>query len=290
MRLTGRHRIVPYLFIAPWIIGFLAFTLFPATFSLWMSLFDWKIVGDRSFIGLDNYVSMFGDDTFYLAMSNTIRYALILVPLSVGLSLGLAVLLSRDVRGIGSFKTAFYLPTLLTGVALAIVWGWILADRGVLNFFIESLGGEPVRWLTDPNSAMAAIILTTCFGQGAQMLIFLSALKNVPTELYEAATIDGAGPFRKFGRITLPMIGPAIVFNTIISIIAAFQQITVVLNLTGGGPDKATYFYSLFVYENAFLRGDLGYAAANAWIMLLAVLILTLIFLRLSRRWSYYEV
>ncbi|QEO15577.1 sugar ABC transporter permease [Agromyces intestinalis] len=290
MRLSGRHRIVPYLFIAPWIVGFLAFTLFPATFSLWMSMFDWGIVGDRTFIGFDNYIRMFGDDTFYLAMSNTVRYALILVPLSVGLSLGLAVLLSRDVRGVGLFKTAFYLPTLLTGVALAIVWGWILADRGVLNFFIASLGGEPVRWLTDPGSAMWAMVLTTCFGQGAQMLIFLSALKNVPAELYEAATIDGAGPFRKFGRITLPMIGPAIVFNTIISIIAAFQQITVVLNLTGGGPDKATYFYSLFVYENAFRRGDLGYAASNAWIMLIAVLVLTLVFLRLSRRWSYYEV
>lgn len=290
MRLTGRQRIIPYLFIAPWIVGFLAFTLFPAVFSMVMSLFTWKIVGDRTFIGLGNYLRMFQDDTFYLAMRNTAVYAVILVPLSVGLALGLALLLSREVRGIGFFKTAFYLPTLLTGVALAIVWGWILADRGVLNALIMAFGGQPVRWLNDPGAAMWAVIITTCFGQGAQMLIFLSALKNVPPELYEAATIDGAGPLRRFTRITLPMISPAIVFNTIISIITAFQQITVVLNLTGGGPDKATYFYSLFVYENAFKRGDLGYASANAWLMLAVVLVLTFVFLRLSRRWSYYEV
>lgn len=290
MRLTGRQRIIPYLFIAPWIVGFLAFTLFPAVFSMVMSLFTWKIVGDRTFIGLGNYTRMFQDDTFYLAMRNTAVYAIILVPLSVGLALGLALLLSREVRGIGFFKTAFYLPTLLTGVALAIVWGWILADRGVLNSFILAVGGQPVRWLNDPGAAMWAVIITTCFGQGAQMLIFLSALKNVPPELYEAATIDGAGPLRRFTRITVPMISHAIVFNTIISIITAFQQITVVLNLTGGGPDKSTYFYSLFVYENAFKRGDLGYASANAWFMLAVVLVLTFVFLRLSRRWSYYEV
>lgn len=290
MRLTGRQRIIPYLFIAPWIVGFLAFTLFPAIFSMAMSLFTWKIVGDHTFIGFGNYVRMFQDDMFYLAMRNTAEYAVILVPLSVGLSLALALLLSKEVRGIGVFKTAFYLPTLLTGVALAIVWGWILADRGVLNAFITALGGQPVRWLNDPGAAMWAVVITTCFGQGAQMLIFLSALKNVPTELYEAATIDGAGPLRRFTRITLPMISPAIVFNTIISIVTAFQQITVVLNLTGGGPDKATYFYSLFVYENAFKRGDLGYASANAWLMLAVVLLLTFAFLRLSRRWSYYEV
>jgi multiple sugar transport system permease protein len=290
MRLTGRSRLVPYLFILPWIVGFLAFTLFPALFSLVMSTFEWKIVGDREFIGIDNYVEMFQDDTFYLALRNTAGYALILVPLSLALSLGLAVLLSRDVRGIGFFKTAFYLPTLLTGVALAIVWGWILAERGVLNYVISLLGGEPVRWLTDPSAAIWAVVLTTCFGQGAQMLIFLAALKNVPIELYEASRIDGAGPIRQFLRITVPMISPAIVFNAIIALITAFQQITVVLNLTGGGPDKATYFYALFVYENAFRRGDLGYASANAWVMLVIVLVLTFVFLRLSRRWSYYEV
>ena len=290
MRLNGRHKIIPYLFIAPWIVGFLGLTAFPAGSSLFMSTFDWSVVGNRKFVGLGNYTKMFGDNVFYLAMANTAKYALILVPLSIILSLGLALLLMSNVRGIGFFKTAFYVPTLLTGVALAIVWGWVLSDRGVLNFFIETLGGKQVHWLTDPRAALWGVVLTTFFGQGAQMLIFLSALKNVPSELYDAAKIDGAGPARRFSRITLPMIGPAITFNTIISLIAAFQEITVVLNLTGGGPDKATYFYSLFVYENAFVRGNLGYASANAWVMLVAVLGLSVMFIRLSRRWSYYEV
>lgn len=290
MKLNGRRRIIPYLFILPWLIGFAGLTAFPAGFSLVMSTFDWSVIGDRRFVGLANYRQMLHDDTFYLALANTGKYALILVPLSIALSLGLAVLLTRDMRGIGLFKTAFYAPTLLTGVALAIVWGWILSDRGVLNFFIDALGGPEVHWLTDPGFALWAIVITTVFGQGAQMLIFLTALKNVPVELYEAVTIDGAGPVRTFRVITLPMIGPAIVFNTIISLIAAFQQITVVLNLTGGGPDKATYFYSLYVYQNAFVRGHLGYAAANAWVMLVVVLLLTLLFIRLSRRWAYYEV
>lgn len=290
MRLHGRSKLVPYLFILPWLVGFVGLTAFPAGFSLFMSTFDWSIVGDRVFVGLENYVTMFSDHVFYLAMGRTALYALILVPLGVLFSLCLAMLLMREVRGIGLFKVAFYAPSLLTGVALAIVWGWILSDQGVLNFFVDSVGGPKIHWLTDPDVAMWAMVLTTFFGQGSQMLIFLSALKNVPGELYEAATIDGAGPTRRFLRITVPMIGPAIVFNSIISLIAAFQQITVVLNLTGGGPDKATYFYSLYVYENAFVRGDLGYAAANAWVMLVAVLVLTLVFLWLSRRWSYYEV
>lgn len=290
MRLKGRHKIIPYLFILPWIVGFIGFTAFPAGFSLFMSAFDWSIVGEREFVGLGNYTRMFEDEVFYLAMANTAKYAALLVPLGIALSLALAMLLSKNVRRMGFFKTAFYVPTLLTGVALAIVWGWILSDRGVLNFFVDALGGPQIRWLTDPGVALWAVVLTTFFGQGAQMLIFLSALKNVPSELYEAATIDGAGAGRRFVTITLPMIGPAIVFNTIISLIAAFQQITVVLNLTGGGPDKATYFYSLFVYQNAFVRGNLGYAAANAWVMLVAVLALTLLFIKLSRRWSYYEV
>lgn len=290
VRLHGRSKIIPYLFVLPWIIGFLGLTAFPAAFSLVMSTFDWSIVGERVFVGVDNYVSMFGDDVFYVALGRTALYAVILVPLGIALSLSLALLLARDVPGIGLFKTAFYAPSLLTGVALAIVWGWILADRGVLNYAITAAGGPQVRWLTDPDVALWGVVLTTFFAQGSQMLIFLAALKNVPVELYEAATIDGAGAARRFWRITVPMIGPAIVFNTIISLIAAFQQITVVLNLTGGGPDKATYFYSLYVYENAFVRGDLGYAASNAWVMLVAVLALTMVFLRLSRRWSYYEV
>lgn len=287
---SPRSRYVPYLFIAPWLVGFLAFTAFPAVSSLVMSTFDWPIVGERQFIGLGNYTRMLQDDEFYLAAWNTLKYAALLVPLSLLLSLGLALLLSRNGRGMGFFKTAFYLPTLLTGVALAIVWGWILADRGVLNAIIEFFGGEPVRWLNDPQAAMWAMVITTCFAQGASMLIFLSALKNVPAELYESATIDGASSARRFWHITVPMISPAIVFNTILAIIAAFQQITVVINLTGGGPDRSTYFYALFTYNNAFQKGELGYAAANAWVMLIAVLALTLVFFRLSKRWSYYEV
>lgn len=281
---------IPYLFILPWIIGFLVFTLFPLLFSLYMSVFDWNISGSRTFIGLENYISMFGDSNFYHAMWVTIRYAAMLVPINVGIALILALLINGIKKGQGFFKTVFYIPTIISGVALAMIWSWILKDTGILNQLLSMIGIDSVPWLRSPDAAMWAVVLTTIWAQGSMMLVFLSALKGIPTQVIEAAEIDGAKGFKRFWKITLPLISPTLVYNLIMAIISSFQQLTVVMNLTNGGPSKSTYMYSLFIYENAFKKFKLGYAAANAWVMFLIVLALTGVVLLISKKWTYYEV
>lgn len=290
MRLRGKKKMIPYLFILPWIIGFLVFTLFPLLFSLYMSVFDWNISGSRTFIGLENYISMFGDSNFYHAMWVTIRYAAMLVPINVGIALILALLINGIKKGQGFFKTVFYIPTIISGVALAMIWSWILKDTGILNQLLSMIGIDSVPWLRSPDAAMWAVVLTTIWAQGSMMLVFLSALKGIPTQVIEAAEIDGAKGFKRFWKITLPLISPTLVYNLIMAIISSFQQLTVVMNLTNGGPSKSTYMYSLFIYENAFKKFKLGYAAANAWVMFLIVLALTGVVLLISKKWTYYEV
>lgn len=290
MRLNGKKKLIPYLFILPWIIGFLVFTLFPLLFSLYMSMFDWSISGTKTLVGLENYVTMFGDKNFYHSMWVTIRYAAMLVPLNVGIALILALLLNGIRKGAGFFKTVFYIPTIISGVALALIWSWILKDTGILNQLLSGLGIEPISWLRSPDASMWAVVLTTIWAQGSMMLVFLSALKGIPAQVMEAAEIDGAKGLKRFWKVVLPLISPTLVYNLIMAIIASFQQLTVVMNLTNGGPSKSTYMYSLFIYENAFKQFKLGYAAANAWIMFLIVLVLTGIVLTISKKWTYYEV
>lgn len=290
MKLNRKKKIVPYLFILPWIIGFLVFTLFPLLFSLFMSMFEWNISGTRTFTGIANYVTMFHDKDFYHSMWVTIRYALMLVPINVGIALILALLLNFVKRGAGFFKTVFYIPTIISGVALAFIWSWILKDNGILNQLLGMIGVDAIPWLRNPNAAMWAVVITTLWAQGSMMLVFLSALKGIPEQVIEAAEIDGAKGFTRFRKITLPLISPTLVYNLIMAIIASFQQLTVVMNLTNGGPSKSTYMYSLYIYENAFKKFKLGYAAANAWVMFLVVLALTGAVLLISKKWTYYEV
>jgi multiple sugar transport system permease protein len=218
------------------------------------------------------------------------KYTGLLVPLNVGIALLLALLLNAIKRGAGVFKTIFYLPGIISGVALALIWGWILKDRGLLNYLLSLLQIPAVPWLRSPDAALWAVVLTTIWAQGTMMMVFLSGLKAIPTHVSEAALIDGATGWRKLWRITLPLLSPTVVYNLIMAIIASFQQLTVVINLTNGGPLKSTYLYSLFIYENAFKRFELGYAAASAWIMFLVVLALTGLVLVLSKKWTYYEV
>lgn len=290
MRLRGKKKIIPYLFILPWIIGFLIFTLFPLLFSMYMSFFDWNINGTRIFIGLENYLTMFRDKDFYHAMWVTLRYAVMLVPINVGIALILALLINGIKKGAGFFKTVFYIPTIISGVALALIWSWILKDTGILNQLLSMIGIDPIPWLRSPDAAMWAVVLTTLWGQGSMILVFLSALKGIPTQVIEAAEIDGAKGFTRFRKVTLPLISPTFVYNLIMAIIASFQQLTVVMNLTNGGPSRSTYMYSLYIYENAFKKFKLGYAGANAWIMFLVVLGLTIAVLVISKKWTYYEV
>lgn len=285
------NRKVPYLFILPWIIGFLVFTLGPLIFSLIMSFFDWPITNAPTFIGIDNYKMMFtGDPQFYKSLTITLKFAAIFVPLNLVIALILALLITQPLKGMKIFRTIFYLPAVVSGVAISIIWGWIFnSEYGILNYILSLIGIEGPKWLVDPQWAMFTIIIASAWGVGIMMLIFYTDIKGIPPELYEAAAIDGAGPFRQFFSITIPSITPTILFNVITSVIGALQQLTLVLLLTGGGPLKSTYFYGLFVYNNAFKHHELGYASANAWFMFIVILVLTALIFKSSSTWVFYE-
>lgn len=284
-------RAWPYLFILPWIIGFLVFTLGPLVLSFVMSFFDWSITGTPKFRGLGNYIEMFTtDDQALKSLSISLKYAAIFVPLNMIIALVLAMLISQPVKGAKFFRTIFYIPAVISGVAVSIIFGWLLnGNYGVINYLLSLLGIDGPQWLVDPKWAIIAVIFASAFGVGSMMLIFYTDIKNIPIDLYEAAAIDGAGPARQFFSITLPMITPTILFNLITSIISSFQQVTLVMLLTNGGPMKSTYFYGLMTYNNAFKFHKLGYASANAWVMFIIILLLSARVFKSSDTWVFYE-
>ncbi|WP_409271488.1 carbohydrate ABC transporter permease [Neobacillus sp. SCS-31] len=284
-------QLVPYLFIAPWIIGFIVFTLGPLLFSLVISFFDWPIVGEVTFVGFSNYITMFTDDPlFWHSLWITVKYSMIFVPLNITLALLLAVLLNQKVKGSSLFRTFFYVPSVISGVALAMIWRTVFdGEYGILNYLLSLIGIEGPGWLSDAKWALGAMVIASLWAQGTMMLIFLAGLKNIPQDLYEAAEIDGAGKLYKFFKITVPLLSPTILFNLIMTIIGAFQTLTLALVLTGGGPMQSTYFYAMYVYENAFKYYKMGYSSANAWIMFLIVLTLTMLVFKSSSMWVFYE-
>ena len=284
-------RAWPYLFILPWIIGFLVFTLGPLVLSFVMSFFDWSITGTPKFRGLGNYIEMFTtDDQALKSLSISLKYAAIFVPLNMIIALVLAMLISQPVKGAKFFRTIFYIPAVISGVAVSIIFGWLLnGNYGVINYLLSLLGIDGPQWLVDPKWAIIAVIFASAFGVGSMMLIFYTDIKNIPIDLYEAAAIDGAGPARQFFSITLPMITPTILFNLITSIISSFQQVTLVMLLTNGGPMKSTYFYGLMTYNHAFKFHKLGYASANAWVMFIIILLLSALVFKSSDTWVFYE-
>jgi multiple sugar transport system permease protein len=288
---TLSKGMVPYLFLSPWIAGFLLFTVGPLVFSVVMSFHSWPVTGDAAFIGVKNYVQMFTQDKqFWASLGITFEFALLFVPLNLVLALVLAVLLTQKVRGVNTFRNIFYLPAVVSGVAVSIIWGWIFnSDYGILNYGLSLVGIEGPRWLADPAWAIFAVVIASAWGVGTMMLIFYTDIRGVAPDVYEAATIDGAGPFRQFFQITIPIITPTILFNVITSTITAMQQLTLVLLLTKGGPVKSTYFYGMYVYSNAFKFHELGYASANAWLMFLLILGLTAFIFKTSSSWVFYE-
>lgn len=290
-RIQIKEKHVPYLFIMPWILGFIIFTIGPLLFSLVISFFDWPIVGEVKFVGLNNYIEMFTNDKmFYHSMGVTFKFALIFVPLYISIALGLALLLNKNMKGQSCFKTIFYLPSVISGVALSMIWVWIFDYKyGVINYLLSLFNITGPNWLGDPKWSLIAMVIASLWGQGTMVLIFLAALKDIPKDYYEASYIDGANAFQRFFKITLPLITPALLFNLIMTIISAFQQLTLALLMTKGGPMKSTYFYAMYVYNNAFKHFEMGYASANAWIMFLIIITLTLLVFKSSSMWVYYE-
>ena len=256
-----------------------------------MSFFDWSITGTPKFRGLGNYIEMFTtDDQVLKSLSISLKYAAIFVPLNMIIALVLAMLISQPVKGAKFFRTIFYIPAVISGVAVSIIFGWLLnGNYGVINYLLSLLGIDGPQWLVDPKWAIIAVIFASAFGVGSMMLIFYTDIKNIPIDLYEAAAIDGAGPARQFFSSTLPMITPTILFNLITSIISSFQQVTLVMLLTNGGPMKSTYFYGLMTYNNAFKFHKLGYASANAWVMFIIILLLSALVFKSSDTWVFYE-
>ena len=287
-----RQAIEGYLCIAPWLIGFLALTLGPMVFSFIISLSRWDLISAPRFVGLGNYSAIFADDfRFRQSLWVTARYAALALPLGMAGSLGVAMLLNLNLKGMRVFRSIFYIPAILPGVAVTMLWMWILKPQGgVLNYFLGLSHVSPKPWLSDPNWALPAFVIMSLWGIGGGMIIYLAGLQSVPTQLYEAAEIDGAGSWKKFWTITLPMISPTILFNLVMGIIGSFQVFTASYIMTpGGGPGYSTLFYVLYLYQKAFRYLQMGYASALAWILFVIILALTLIVFRTSARWVYYE-
>ncbi|MCB0045402.1 MAG: sugar ABC transporter permease [Caldilineaceae bacterium] len=285
-----RETVAFYLCISPWIIGFLLFVLGPMLASLWMSFHRWDLLRDPRFIGLANYQRLFREDPlFWQSLRVTLTYTLLYVPTELIGGLVLALLMNQRVRGISIFRTIFYLPSVLAGVAFVVVWMWLLhPEAGLVNAFLGLFGIPGPRWLTDPHTALYALWLMSIWGLGRTAIIYLAGLKDIPLALYEAAAIDGAGQGRSFLSITLPMLTPTIFFNLVLSIISTFQTFTSAFVATNGGPLDSTLFYVLYIYRNAFQTFQMGYASALAWVLFVIILLLTLLVVRSARSWVYY--
>ncbi len=293
-RLSPRLRpgaATPYLFIAPWVTGFLAFTLGPLMFSLYISFFDWPLVGEPAYIGLQNYTTIITDDAdFVRSLKVTLKFAAMFVPANLIVALLLAMLLNQPMFASGFFRAAFYVPSIISGVALVTIWSWLLShEYGVINYLLSLLGIGQINWLGSPNWAPVSIVLVSLWSVGATMLIFLAGLKSISKELYEAASLSGVGKVGQFFLITLPLLSPVLLFNLVTTVIAAFQQLTLALLLTKGGPVKSTYMLAMYIYDNAFKYQDMGYAAAMSWLMLLLIIALTVGIFKFSSMWVFYE-
>jgi multiple sugar transport system permease protein len=289
----ARHQedITGWLWAAPWILGFLIFTLGPMLASVYYSFTDFPVISPPKWIGLDNYRTMLtGDDYIVQALKVTTVYAIVSIPLNLGLGFFLAILLNQPIRGVAVWRTIYYLPAVISGVAVALLWQWIFnTDFGLANWLLSLVGIKGPRWLLDPNWALPALIIMSLWGVGGGMIINLAGLQGVPTQLYEAAEIDGAGAWRRFWAVTVPLVSPVIFFNLVMGIIGALQTFTQAFIMTGGGPRQATHFYMLHLYNNAFVWLKMGYAAALAWVLFFYILILTLLVIRSSSAWVYYE-
>jgi len=278
-------------FITPWIIGFALFQLYPFIASFIYSFTNFNIFGKPSFIGLNNYVRLFTfDPDFKKSMSVTFAYALIEVPGKLFFALLIALLLNQKVRGVNGFRTIYYLPSILGGsVAISALWKLMFMKEGIVNEFIGIVGIPAVDWLGSPNIALITISLLQIWQFGSAMVLFLAALKQIPIDLYESASLEGASQLRQFFSITFPMITPIVFFNLIMQTINALQNFTSAFIITKGGPLKSTYLIGLKLYTEGFNNFKMGYASAISWVMFACILCFTLIIFRSSSAWVYYQ-
>ncbi len=291
MRLSLKRKLSAYIFIAPFLIGFITVIAGPVIYSFGISLTRYTLLSPPRFVGLANYKkAIFGDPLFWKSLVNTFYYAGVHVPLALIGSLFCAILLNQKIKGRNIFRTLFYLPAITPIVASTLIWMWILrSDYGLLNILLGKVGIPGPKWLGSSFWAMPSIILMSLWGIGGPTaMIFLAGLQGIDKELYEAATIDGAGSFQQFRIITIPLLTPTILFNIVIGIINSFQVFAVAFIATNGGPGNATLFYVLHLYRNAFEYFEVGYGTALAWILFVIIFVLTRMQLKLSERWVFY--
>ena len=284
-----REAGIGILFASPWIVGFLVFTLYPILSSLFYSFTNYNTFNSPKWIGLNNFIAIFKNPDFYKALTNTIFYVVISVPLNLILGVLIGLLLAQKAFGVRLYRTIYYLPNVLSVVAVSFLWKLLFDPNGPINRILEAFGIKtPPIWLADSAYVKPAIIIMGAWGVGATVIIFLAAIKGVPSVLYEAAVIDGAGPLTRFRVITLPAISPTIYFNLIMGIIGSFQSFLTAYIMVGGGPNKASYFYGQLVYEMAFRDNRMGYASALSWILLLIILAITVVAIKSSSRMVVY--
>ncbi|MBS1701937.1 MAG: sugar ABC transporter permease [Armatimonadetes bacterium] len=279
-----------FMFALPWLFGLSAFMFYPLLMSLYLSFCDYSVLRPPVWVGTANYTELFHDEVFWITVKNTIFYASVSLPLSMVIGIALAMLLNTNVKGMAIYRTIFFIPSLVPMVSLAMLWLWLLnGDYGVINNALGVIGIKGPNWMSDVAWTKPALILLSVWGVGNAMLIYLASLQDVPTSLLEASELDGATPWQKTRNVTLPMISPVIQFNMIMGIIGSLQVFAVpFIMFPGGSPARSTYFYSEYLYDNAFLYSRMGYASAMGWVLFIVILILTLLALKLSNRHVHY--
>jgi multiple sugar transport system permease protein len=288
--LLWREHIDAYVFLAPWILGFIAWTGGPMLASAALSFMDYEILLPPVWAGLANYSTMIRDPLFVTSLGNTAYYTFIAVPLQIIVALVAAIMLNQKVRGVSIYRTAFYLPALTPAVANALVWLWIFNPQfGLANAGLRLIGLPAQKWFMSASLAKPSMIIMSLWGIGGEMLIFLAGLQGIPELYYEAARVDGATTRDMVRHITVPLLSPSIFFNTVVGVIGSFQVFTTAFIATNGGPVNATLFYVLYLYRNGFQYFKMGYASALAWVLFAITLVLTLLQFRLGSYWVYYE-
>lgn len=281
-----------YLLTGPWLIGLLVFFAVPMIASLWISLNQWDMLTPAKFVGLKNYNTAFNHDPlFWQSLKVTALYAVFSVPLGLITSLLLSLLLNQAVRGMRLFRTIFYLPAVVSGVSVMVLWMWIFNPQiGLLNTVLGYFGIAGPGWIFDPHWALPSMVLMSLWSSvGGSVIIWLAGLKGIPPSLYEAAELDGAGGWQKFRNVTIPMLTPTIFFNLVMGIIGAMQTFGEAYVMTKGGPMNSTLFFNFYLFDHAFQNFRMGYASALAWVLFLLILALTAMVVKSSAAWVYYE-
>lgn len=285
-----RRTVTGYLFISPFILGFLLWFLIPALTAVWLTFTDWNLIRPPRYVGLDNILQLGRDSLFWQSLKVTTLFTLASVPVGLVVSFLLALLMNTRVRGISLFRTIYYLPSIVPAVASAVLWAWIFnTDFGLANVVLTAVGLPKIQWLQDPDWALPALILMSLWGLGATMVIYLAGLQGIPAVFYEAAEIDGAGRWAQLRHITIPLMSPVIFFNLIIGIIGTFQVFTAGFLITDGGPQNSTLFYVLYLYRNGFEFLKMGYSAALAWVLFFIIMALTLFVFKYVGGMVHYE-